>query len=140
MSKLYFKYGAMGCSKSAQALMCKFNYEQKGFNVLLLKPSIDTRDYDNGKAVVRSRIGIKSECRVIGKEDNLLELYKKLCENEAATFDTLTDKNGFVGEIYLRLICEDSPYYYIGLIEKNGKIRAYLLDAESGKVLAKRES
>lgn len=37
MSKLYFKYGAMGSSKTAQALMCKFNYEQKGFKVFLLK-------------------------------------------------------------------------------------------------------
>ena len=82
MAKLYFKYGAMGCSKSAQALMCKFNYEQKGFNVLLLKPSIDTRDYSDGKSVVRSRIGIQSECEVLGKEDSLLSLYKKLSENK----------------------------------------------------------
>ena len=81
MAKLYFKYGAMGCSKSAQALMCKFNYEQRGFKVLLLKPSIDTRDYENGKPVVKSRIGIKSECEVFDKEENLFELYKKLSEN-----------------------------------------------------------
>lgn len=82
MAKLYFKYGAMGCSKSAQALMCKFNYEHKGFNVLLLKPSIDTRDYENGKSIVKSRIGIKSECEVIRKDESLLELYKKLSENK----------------------------------------------------------
>ena len=80
MAKLYFKYGAMGCSKSAQALMCKFNYEQKGFNVLLLKPSIDTRDNENGKSIVKSRIGIKSECDVINKDQSLLELYRKLSE------------------------------------------------------------
>lgn len=78
MAKLYFKYGAMGCSKSAQALMCKFNYEQKGFNVLLLKPSIDTRDYENGKSVVKSRIGIKSECEIINKDESLLDLYNRL--------------------------------------------------------------
>ena len=41
MNKLYFKYGVMGCSKTASALMCKFNYEQQGFNVLLLKSIID---------------------------------------------------------------------------------------------------
>ena len=44
MAKLYFKYGTMGSSKSAQALMTKFNYEQKGFKVLLLKPILDSRD------------------------------------------------------------------------------------------------
>ena len=37
MHKLYFKYGAMGSSKSAQALMTKFNYEQKGFNTICIK-------------------------------------------------------------------------------------------------------
>ena len=59
MAKLYFKYGAMGCSKSAQALMCKFNYEQKGFNVFLFKPKYDNRCVENGTAYVASRIGLK---------------------------------------------------------------------------------
>lgn len=77
MPKLYFKYGAMGCSKSAQALICKFNYEQKGFNVLLLKPSIDTRDYENGKAVVKSRIGITSPCKVFNKEESIIDLFNE---------------------------------------------------------------
>lgn len=67
-------------------------------------------------------------------------ILEKLRENESATFDALTDKNGFVGEIYVRLICENEPYYYVGLIEKSGKIRAYLLSADTGKLLAKRES
>ena len=64
----------------------------------------------------------------------------KLQENEKETFQSLTENNAFVGEIYLRLICEDEPYYYIGLITKDGKNRAYLLTADTGKVLAKRES
>ena len=55
MAKLYFKYGVMGCSKSAQALITKFNYEERGMKVLLIKPAIDTRD---GKDVVKSRIGL----------------------------------------------------------------------------------
>ena len=63
----------------------------------------------------------------------------KLRENAPSVFETLTNENGFVGEIYLRLISEDAPYYYIGLIEKNGNIQAYLLNSETGKILAKRE-
>lgn len=80
--------------------------------------------------------------KTVKKADTLSprEALEKLRENESGTFDSLTDDNGFVGEIYLRLICEDAPYYYIGLIEKNGKIRAYLLAADSGKILAKRET
>ena len=74
MSKLYFKYGAMGSSKSAQALMCKFNYEQQGFEVTLLKPSIDTRDVSqDGEAVVASRIGLSSKCLTFDKNVNLCD-------------------------------------------------------------------
>ena len=44
MAKLYFKFGAMGSSKTAQALMTKFNYEEKDQTVWLIKPATDTRD------------------------------------------------------------------------------------------------
>ena len=55
MAKLYFKYGAMGSSKTANALITKFNYEERGMKVWLIKPAIDTRD---GADVVKSRIGL----------------------------------------------------------------------------------
>ena len=77
MGKLYFKYGAMGSSKTAQALMCKFNYEQKGFNVFLMKPSIDNRTVKDGKALVSSRIGLISECLEFNENDNFFEICSK---------------------------------------------------------------
>lgn len=55
-------------------------------------------------------------------------------------FNELTDKYGFAGEIYIRLIYEENPYYYVGVIDRNGKIYAFLLNATTGKVLAKRET
>ena len=58
MAKLYFKYGAMGSSKSAQALITKFNYEELGMTVWLIKPSVDTRD---GADIVKSRIGLRTD-------------------------------------------------------------------------------
>lgn len=63
-----------------------------------------------------------------------------LIQTEKNLFTSMTDKYGFTGEIYLRLIYEDSPYYYIGIIERNGTIHAFLLHAQTGKILAKRES
>ena len=30
MAQLYFKFGAMGSSKTANALMARFNYEERG--------------------------------------------------------------------------------------------------------------
>ncbi|MBQ7369332.1 MAG: hypothetical protein IJW60_06480 [Clostridia bacterium] len=65
---------------------------------------------------------------------------KCLVAAQAELFTTMTDKYGFAGEIYLRLLYEDSPYYYIGVIDRNGKTNAFLLNATSGKLLAKRES
>jgi len=78
MSRLYFKYGTMGSSKSAQALMAKFNYEQKGMKVLLLKPSLDDRGDKGKKHYVRSRIGLKSECEIFTPNTSILPLYRNL--------------------------------------------------------------
>ena len=63
---------------------------------------------------------------------------KNLETEEAELFSSLTDKYGFAGEIYLRLIYEDAPYYYVGIIDRNGNIHAFLINAKTGKVLAKR--
>ena len=59
MAQLYFKYGAMGSSKTANALMARFNYEERGQATLLVKPRLDTRDGDH---MVSSRIGLTHPC------------------------------------------------------------------------------
>lgn len=74
MAKLYFKYGAMGSSKSAQALITQFNYEELGMTVWLIKPSVDTRD---GADVIRSRIGLERTARIITPEQDIVEEYKR---------------------------------------------------------------
>ena len=73
MAKLYFKYGAMGSSKTAQALITKFNYEERGMKVWLIKPSIDDRD---GKNVIRSRVGLMETCDVIDRNTDLCEKFR----------------------------------------------------------------
>ena len=72
MAKLYFKYGAMGSSKTAQALITKFNYEERGMSVWLIKPSTDDRD---GATVIRSRIGLSAQADVVFPEDDLRERF-----------------------------------------------------------------
>ena len=81
MAKLYFKFGAMGSSKSAQALITQFNYEELGMSVWIIKPSVDDRD---GADIVRSRIGLFRQADVIFPQDNLLERYR-----QAGTFDVI---------------------------------------------------
>lgn len=73
MAKLYFKYGAMGSSKTANALITKFNYEERGMKVWLIKPSIDVRD---GADVVRSRIGLSAHADIMTPDKNLFDEYQ----------------------------------------------------------------
>lgn len=63
-----------------------------------------------------------------------------LVEGESELFASLTDKYGFSGEINIRLLYEDSPYYYVGVIDRKGNSYAFLLNAQTGKLLAKRQS
>lgn len=60
MAKVYFRYGAMGSSKTANAVMVRYNYFERGRKVLMLKPKIENRD---GEKLVRSRCGLEAECR-----------------------------------------------------------------------------
>ena len=73
MSKLYFKYGAMGSSKTASALITKFNYEERGMKVWLIKPATDTRDGDD---IIKSRIGLYAHCRAIDKTEDIYDVFK----------------------------------------------------------------
>ncbi len=73
MAKLYFKYGAMGSSKTAQALITKYNYEENDMKVWLIKPSADTRD---GVAKLRSRIGLEATVEVMTPDMNIYDRFR----------------------------------------------------------------
>lgn len=84
MAKLYFKYGAMGSSKSAQALIAQFNYEELGMSVWLIKPSVDQRD---GADIVRSRIGLERRADVITPADSIIERYDAVGKRDVIIAD-----------------------------------------------------
>ncbi len=75
MAKLYFKYGAMGSSKSANALITKFNYEERGMRVWLIKPATDTRD---GEGLIASRIGLSAKADIISHEESIIAMLDKM--------------------------------------------------------------
>ena len=83
MAKLYFKYGAMGSSKTAQALITKYNYEENALKVWLIKPSADTRD---GAAILRSRIGLAAEVEVIAPH---VDIYARFLGSKARRSDVI---------------------------------------------------
>ncbi len=84
MAKLYFKFGAMGSSKTAQALITKFNYEERGMRVWLIKPATDTRD---GASTIKSRIGLIADCDVISKDDDIRSLLEGLSKIDVIIAD-----------------------------------------------------
>ncbi len=79
MAKLYFRYGAMGSSKTANALMVEYNYFERGKKALLVKPQMDSRD---GVHILRSRIGLE-------KEGILLEQLLSMSEEELRGYDCI---------------------------------------------------
>ena len=77
MAKLFFRYGAMGSSKTANALMVEYNYRERGKKCILAKPMTDTRD---GELVLKSRIGLESPCM-------LVEDLVKMSEEDVKEYD-----------------------------------------------------
>lgn len=84
MAKLYFRYGAMGSSKTANALMVRYNYIEKGQNPILLKPGIENRD---GEKVIRSRIGLEADCIFV--EDFLSEVCNEWMTGKSDRYKTI---------------------------------------------------
>jgi len=84
MAKLYFYYGAMGSSKTANALMAEYNYRERGQKALLAKTNIDTRD---GKNIMKSRIGLQKECVLLSDVCEMDE--EELCSYDALIIDEI---------------------------------------------------
>ncbi len=114
MAKLYFKFGAMGCSKTAQALITKFNYEERNMKAVLLKPAIDDRD---GADIVKSRIGLYERAVAVKEDENLYELYNtRFPDCDAVIVDEcqfLTPEQ--VDQLSLITIEKDVPVLCFGL-------------------------
>ncbi len=79
MAKLYFRHGAMGSSKTANALMVAYNYYERGKKALVVKPQLENRD---GKMVIKSRIGLEQECEFV---ENLV----KMTDDEIRAYDCI---------------------------------------------------
>ena len=82
MAKLYFKYGAMGSSKTAQALITKFNYEERGMSVWFIKPGTDTRD---GEDIIKSRIGLFAKCYAVSEGEDI----RRTFDGQAKKYDVI---------------------------------------------------
>ena len=127
MGKLIYYYGAMGCSKTANALMTIFQYEENSRKVCLIKPEIDNRDDIGHKSIIKSRIGLQAEAYAIKRDENIVETYSKLesdfldvdviiCDEIGADTDILAIQNvANAGTILIASIHADS---FSGLLKR----------------------
>lgn len=114
MAKLYFRYGAMNCGKTALLLQAVHNYEDRDMNVLVMKPKIDTKGDDK----VVSRIGLE---RVV---DHLIEqdedLFQYLTTNDEGISCVFVDEAQFlqrnqVDDLLHIVVKDDVPVICYGL-------------------------
>ncbi len=84
MAKLYFRYGAMGSSKTANVLMVDYNYHERGKKALLVKPRVDSRD---GHCTIKSRMGLRKVCSflddLVTMSDEKIRKYDCILVDEA---------------------------------------------------------
>lgn len=78
MAKLYFRYGAMGCGKTAQLLQVAFNYQERGMTPVVMKPKIDTKAQDK----LRTRIGLERDIDyLIDIKDDIFKIIEEKYNN-----------------------------------------------------------
>ena len=108
MAKLYFRYGVMGSSKTANALMVRYNYEERGQDALLVKPAVDQRD---GARFVASRAGLSHPCiyfsDLMGMTPRQLKPYACIIVDEAQflTREEVMYLVGLVDDLGIPVIC-----------------------------------
>lgn len=87
MAKLRYVYGPMNSAKSMILLATAHNLEENDIQIMVLKPSLDTRD---GEGVIHSRTGIdERKCVAINEEMDLYKIIKAYRNVLATQFESL---------------------------------------------------
>ena len=123
MAKLYFRYGAMGSSKSANAIMVQYNYHERGQRALMLKPRMDTRD---GDKIVGSRSGLSAPCTFMEELDDVdLTGYDCLIVDEAQFLSKSQVERlvHIVDELNIPVICYGLRADFQGFLRHTGIFR-----------------
>ena len=118
MAKLYFRYGAMGSSKSANILMVRYNYEERGQYAVLLKPRTDNRD---GERKIQSRMGLSASAEYV--DEFLKEISQTWKEgNKEYSYQgkkvdaVLVDEAQFLSEAKIDTLSDLVDFYNIPVI------------------------
>ena len=112
MAKLYFRYGAMNCGKTTALLQVAHNYEEKGMNILLIKPKVDKK----GENKIVSRLGIDRKVDVLVDTDEKLKDLLKLDNISCILVDEVQFMNKEqIKELWIIAKTKDIPIICYGL-------------------------
>ena len=101
MAKLYFRYGAMGASKTANALMVEYNYHEREQVAVLMKPSIDDRD---GAKTIKSRVGLAKDAELIFSSSDVFKMIEEM-NSEKAIDCVVIDEAQFLSRSHVDQLC-----------------------------------
>ncbi|NLB10021.1 MAG: thymidine kinase [Clostridiaceae bacterium] len=116
MAKLYFRYGAMNSGKTTALMQVAFNYEEKGMNVIVLKPSSDTK----GNDVIVSRLGLERKVdALVAPHEDMRDIVNRFSKHEKISC-VLVDEAQFltapqVNELLRIAVLYDIPVICYGL-------------------------
>lgn len=89
----------MSSSKTLRLLSTAYNFEEKNIQIMVIKPSLDTRD---GEGIIRSRAGLERKCIMIDKDVNIykaVKAYKNALLEESETLKwVIVDECQFLTE------------------------------------------
>jgi len=102
MAKLYFRYGAMGASKTANALMVEYNYHEREQRAVLMKPSIDDRD---GAKTIKSRVGMSKNAELIFSDSDVFKIIDKM-NSEKIIDCVIIDEAQFLNRDHVDQLCK----------------------------------
>ncbi|MDO4765214.1 MAG: thymidine kinase [Eubacteriales bacterium] len=113
MAKLYFRYGAMNCGKSTNLIQVAHNYEERGMEVLIAKPKLDTKEGE----MIASRLGILRKADfIVAPQDNFLTLIENHIREKGKVDCILTDESQFFTEEQVNQLFEIAVNHNIPVI------------------------
>lgn len=112
MAKLYFRYGAMNSGKTTALMQVAFNYEEKGMNVIVLKPSSDTK----GNDVIVSRLGLERKVdALIAPHEDMRDIVNRFSKQKKISC-VLIDEAQFLTEPQVNELLRIAVLYDIPVI------------------------
>lgn len=114
------------------SVRCYFHlsFSAKNFD----KPSVDvTLTYGQKTETVKAQ-SVMYDGVITGEQ-----AIRYALDYDKPTFDALVENNLFKGEILVRLLHDEKCFYYVGVCNRNGDIVAFLIDGETGTVIAKKQ-